>query len=73
LLATKAPITRVRGQFYEFPPQVLARTGLPAAKLMPTYHPAYLLRNPAAKSEAWQDLQQVMKVLGLKVGRHREV
>lgn len=32
--------------------------------LMPTYHPSYLLRNPAMKKEAWQDLQEVLKRLG---------
>jgi DNA polymerase len=34
---------------------------------MATYHPAYLLRNPAAKGEVWKDLQKVMSVLGLEV------
>jgi DNA polymerase len=33
---------------------------------MATYHPAYLLRNPAAKSEVWKDLQKVMAELGLQ-------
>jgi DNA polymerase len=32
---------------------------------MPTYHPAYLLRNPSAKGDVWKDLQKVMNVLGL--------
>jgi DNA polymerase len=32
-----------------------------------TYHPAYLLRDPRQKTEAWKDLQQVMKYMGLKV------
>jgi len=69
LLATKTPITKLRGQFYDFPPPALAPMGLPPTRLMPTYHPAYLLRNPPAKSEAWADLQQVMGLLGLKVPR----
>ncbi len=34
-------------------------------KVMPTYHPAYLLRNPAAKKEVWQDMKKVMTELGL--------
>jgi len=34
--------------------------------LIATYHPAYLLRNPNAKSEVWKDLQKVMAVLGLQ-------
>jgi DNA polymerase len=71
LLATKAPITKIRGQFYDFPPPAFAHLGLPAAKLMPTYHPAYLLRNPPAKSDVWEDLQQVMQFLGLKVPRRK--
>ncbi len=33
--------------------------------LMPTYHPAYLLRSPGEKRKAWSDLQEVMKLLGL--------
>ncbi|MEZ4308110.1 MAG: uracil-DNA glycosylase family protein [Polyangiaceae bacterium] len=37
--------------------------------IMPTYHPAYLLRNPAAKREVWNDLQEVMKHLGRPVPR----
>jgi len=34
------------------------------AQLLPTFHPAYLLRNPAAKREAWEDLKTVMRILG---------
>jgi DNA polymerase len=30
---------------------------------MPTYHPAYLLRNPGAKKQVWEDVQKIMKVL----------
>jgi DNA polymerase len=40
-----------------------------ATPLMPTYHPAYLLRNPPDKNKAWSDLQQVMQKLGLKIQR----
>src|SRR5712672_1764160 len=56
LLKTKDPISRFRGNWYDFR----------NTKLLPTYHPAYLLRNPAAKSEVWKDLQKVMAHLGLK-------
>jgi len=49
-------ITRERGQWQSF-------RGIP---LMPTYHPAYLLRNPQAKKAVWEDMQQIMKKLGLK-------
>jgi len=38
--------------------------------LMPTFHPAYLLRNPSAKREVWEDIKQVMKRLGLEVKPH---
>jgi DNA polymerase len=56
LLASHVSITRIRGQWYDF-------RGI---RLMPTYHSAYLLRNPNAKPDAWKDLQKVMAVLGLK-------
>jgi DNA polymerase len=54
LLRDETPITRMRGKWREY-------CGVP---LMPTFHPAYLLRNPAEKKSAWADLQQVMKVFG---------
>jgi DNA polymerase len=50
LARTDTPITRLRGQWREY-------VGIP---LMPTFHPAYLLRNPAEKKAAWADLQAVM-------------
>lgn len=49
-------ITRDRGEWHEF-------MGIP---LMPTYHPAYLLRYPQAKRQVWEDMQEIMKELGLK-------
>jgi len=49
-------ITRDRGQWQSF-------KGIP---LMPTYHPAYLLRYPQAKRSVWEDMQEIMKKLGLK-------
>jgi DNA polymerase len=54
LLRTKEPISRLRGVFHDY-------HGIP---LMPTFHPAYLLRNPAMKREVWEDMQKVMKRLG---------
>jgi uracil-DNA glycosylase family 4 len=33
--------------------------------LMPTYHPAYLLRNPGKRGDVWEDMQKVMKEMGL--------
>lgn len=54
LLNTETPISRLRGKMGEY-------KGIPT---MPTYHPAYLLRNPEAKKQVWEDVQQVMKILG---------
>ncbi|TWT42279.1 Uracil DNA glycosylase superfamily protein [Phycisphaerae bacterium RAS1] len=66
LLATTIPISKLRGRLQDFPPPELAGLGLPAAKIMPTFHPAYLLRVPGEKAKAWEDLQEVMRFLGLK-------
>lgn len=49
-------ITKLRGKW-------LSWEGI---KVMPTFHPAYLLRNPAAKKPFWEDLQSVMKEIGLR-------
>lgn len=59
LLNTAQGISRFRGEWFEFR----------GAKLIATYHPAYLLRNPAAKAEVWKDLQKVMAVLGLQAAK----
>jgi uracil-DNA glycosylase family 4 len=56
LLKTKDSISRFRGVWFDFR----------NTKLLATYHPAYLLRNPAAKGEVWKDLQKVMAHLGLQ-------
>jgi uracil-DNA glycosylase family 4 len=56
LLKTKDPISRFRGTWFDFR----------NTKLLATYHPAYLLRNPNAKGEVWKDLQKVMAFLGLQ-------
>ena len=55
LLQSKTPITKLRGQWSEY-------QGVP---LMPTLHPAYLLRNPGDKKLVWQDIKSVMARLGL--------
>jgi uracil-DNA glycosylase len=62
LLETNRGISHFRGEWLDFR----------GRKLMATYHPAYLLRNPSAKGEVWTDLQKVMAVLGLqgKKGSH---
>jgi len=68
LLAINAPMSELRGRFYDFMPTG-ARSSDPewqGAKLAVTYHPAFLLRDPRQKGEAWKDLQMVMKFLGLK-------
>jgi DNA polymerase len=67
LLATNVPIGRLRGEFHEFPPPAYRHLGLPAAAVMPTFHPAYLLRSPWEKAKAWEDLKQVMRLLKLPV------
>jgi uracil-DNA glycosylase family 4 len=68
LLAMNASMSELRGRFYDFMPAG-ARGIDPnwqGSKLAVTYHPAYLLRDPRQKGEAWKDLQMVMKFLGLE-------
>src|SRR6266851_5660036 len=68
LLAMNASMSELRGRFYDFKPAG-ARSSDPSwqgTKLAVTYHPAFLLRDPRQKGEAWKDLQMVMKYLGLK-------
>ncbi|MGC1483037.1 MAG: uracil-DNA glycosylase [Candidatus Acidiferrum sp.] len=61
ILQTNRGISHFRGQWLEFR----------GRKLMATYHPAYLLRNPSAKAEVWKDLQKVMNVLGLDLKKSK--
>ena len=56
LLAVNESMANLRGRWYDFK----------GSRLSVTYHPAYLLRDPRQKKEAWKDLQMVMKYLGLK-------
>jgi uracil-DNA glycosylase len=68
LLAMSASMMQLRGRFYEFRPAGV-RFNDPnwdGCKLAVTYHPAFLLRDPRQKGEAWKDLQMVMQELGLK-------
>ena len=67
LLAINAPMSELRGRFYDFMPAGAhsADPNWQGAKLAVTYHPAFLLRDPRQKGEAWKDLQMVMKYLGL--------
>jgi uracil-DNA glycosylase len=53
LLKTNDPITRLRGREYRFR----------SATLIPTFHPAYLLRNPSSKREVWEDMKRVRAIL----------
>jgi uracil-DNA glycosylase len=61
LLQTREPISKLRGHFHDY-------HGIP---LMPTFHPAFLLRNAAMKREVWEDMQQVMKRLGMALPEKR--
>jgi uracil-DNA glycosylase family 4 len=53
LLRTLDPISRLRGRVYDYR----------GAKLIPTFHPAYLLRNPASKREVWEDMKLAKRLL----------
>jgi len=57
LLNTERPIGKLRGTIHDY--QGMA--------VVCTYHPAYLLRNPAAKSDAWEDLKLMMRRLGVEL------
>ena len=68
LLAINAPMSELRGRFYDFMPTgVASDSEWRGAKLAVTYHPAFLLRDPRQKKETWKDLQMVMKELGLAI------
>jgi len=58
LLRTKDGITRLRGHWVSYEPEPEAK-GLPPIPCLPIYHPAYLLRQPAAKRQAWADLLMI--------------
>jgi uracil-DNA glycosylase len=60
LLGESFRITRERGNWHTFGD----------TPLMPTYHPAYLLRNPSAKRQVWEDVQKMMTRLGLEVKKN---
>ncbi len=68
LLAVNASMGQLRGRFYDFKPAGVRRDdpNWYGCKLAVTYHPAFLLRDPRQKGEAWKDLQMVMRELGLK-------
>ena len=57
LLKTETSISRLRGTFSDY-------RGI---KLMPTYHPAYLLRNQSGKKDVWKDMQAIASELGIEI------
>lgn len=59
LLQTDTPIGRMRGRFFDYH----------GIAVMCTYHPAYLLRNPAAKKDVWEDMKILMRKMGIELER----
>ena len=57
LLGTETSISKLRGNFHDYH----------GVKLMPTYHPAYLLRNSHGKKDVWDDMQMIANELGIKI------
>ena len=57
LLDTTEAIGKLRGSFHEY-------RGI---RVVATYHPAYLLRNPAAKRQTWDDMRMLMKAMGISL------
>ena len=57
ILGTNEPLGRIRGKWYRYK----------QAKVMVTFHPAYLLRMPEAKREAWADMQMLMRDVGIPI------
>ena len=68
LLAMNSSMAQLRGRFYDFKPAGVKSNDPDwnGCQLAVTYHPAFLLRDPRQKGEAWKDLQMVMKELGMK-------
>ena len=62
LLDTETPISSLRGKFYEYH----------GIKLMPTYHPAYLLRSSIGKKDVWEDMKKIAKELGLTIPKKKK-
>jgi uracil-DNA glycosylase len=56
LLDTEVPISRLRGRFHDY-------NGM---KVLPTFHPAYLLRNPERKRDVWEDIQILMRAMDIE-------
>jgi DNA polymerase len=62
LLATTLAVGKLRGRWHRYC----------SIATVVTYHPSYLLRNPAAKKDAWEDLQMLMQAMGLKAPERRK-
>jgi len=62
LLATTAPLGKLRGRFFDYQ----------GIRVICTYHPAYVLRYPETKRKVWEDIQMLMAEMGLKVPRRRD-
>jgi len=60
LLQIDEPISVLRGKFYD----------LGQIKVIPTYHPAYLLRNPERKRDVWEDMKKLMNAMGIDTGKN---
>lgn len=61
LLGTETPISKLRGKLIEF--SLSLYPDIPPIPLMPTYHPAALLRNPVLKKDVWEDMKVLLKML----------
>jgi DNA polymerase len=59
LLNTSTPIGHLRGKLHDYH----------GIQVVCTYHPAYLLRNPAAKKQTWEDIQFLMRKMGMDVAQ----
>lgn len=73
LLRTTESIGKLRGVWHEYCPAGSTDDDGEPIALMPTYHPAYLLRSPGEKGKAWSDLQQVMTRFQLTPGQQHRV
>jgi DNA polymerase len=60
LLNVETPISKIRGKAIDWEPKNINWS----CKLIPTYHPAFLLRNPNMKRPVWEDMQKVMELMG---------
>jgi DNA polymerase len=62
LLETTLPISKLRGRFHDYK----------GVKLMPTFHPAFLLRNPDKKRDVWEDIKKLMGEMGISSEMHKK-